>query len=178
MAVIYGTPRNFKALYLTVLTTLYENTGDVDEHVLSSVGLTSRTYDRRNYILTGSFKVSYTGSDYPDDIFNSISAIELPMEDYRPVDRFKITALEDNTSCICIMPIGRRRQVQHKFMPLVKGTPFTAERGGLYVPDVGFTITDLAVPAGTVIDCSDTDKSIVPNEDGIITMYFIVEKGE
>ena len=176
MSVIFGSTTTFKALYLSILTTLYEKSGDVDEHVLSNLGLTSLTYDRRNYLLTGGFKVNYPGSDYPDDIFDTIGAIELLNEDYRPVDRFKITSLEDNTSCLCILPVGRRRQVQHEFIPLTKGTAFTATCGRLYVPNVGFTILDRAVPAGTPIDCSITDKSIVPDKDGIITAYYSVIK--
>jgi hypothetical protein len=176
MSVIFGSPTNFKALHLSILTTLYKNAGDIDEHVLSNVGLTSATYDRRNYLLTGGFKVGYPGSDYPDDVFDTIGAIELLKEDYRPVDRFTITSLENNTTCLCILPIGRRRQVQHAFIPLVKGVGLAAARGRLYVPNVSFAISDRAMPAGTPIECSAADKSIVPDADGILTAYSSIEK--
>ena len=176
MSVIFGKSTRFKELSLSVLTTLYEKAGDTDEHVLSNVGLTSKTYDRRNHLLTGSFDVSYPGSDCPNDIYDSMGCIELSNSDYRHVDRFKIVALEDNTSCHCILPIGANRQVQHELIPLVNGETFVAARGRLYIPDVGFTLAGRAVPAGVVIDCSTTDKSIVPDEDGIITAYYSVIK--
>ena len=90
MSVIFGRSTKFKELNLSVLTTLYEKAGDTDEHVLSNVGLTSETYDRRNHLLTGSFDVSYPGSDCPNDIYDSMGCIELSNSDYRHVDRFKI----------------------------------------------------------------------------------------
>jgi hypothetical protein len=176
MAVIYGSPTSFRALYLSILTTLYENSGDTDDHVLSSLGLVSDTYDRRNYLLTGGFKISFPGFDCPEEVFYNIGDLTAALDVYRPVDRLRITALADKSSCHCILPIGKNRQVQHAFIPLVKGVEFTAARGRLYVPNVGFTISDRSMPAGTAIECSAIDKSIVPNEDGILTAYSSIEK--
>lgn len=177
MSVIFGPPTHFKKLYMSVLTTLYEHVGDSDIHELSSVGLTSTTYDRRNYLLQGRFRVSYPGTDCPDDFYNTMGSIKLAVEDYRPVASLQITSLEDNTKWLCIMPIGKSRQVRHEFIPLVKDIPITATIGRLYVTDVGFKIADHAVLSGSIIDCSVSDKVIIPDNDGMLTAYSTVDKG-
>jgi hypothetical protein len=161
----------FHKLNMKVTTTICEKTGDFfGDNPLSRIGFSAGNYVRRHYVTSGSFKASYPGTQYEDEI-DTVGCV-WPYEDHKEVDNYVVTALEDNSAFHCFLPIGAGRQIVHEFYSAKKGQKFVAKQGKVYSPAVDYYVNGSLKKAFSLLACSDNDATIELAKGGKIAAFY------
>ena len=172
MTVQIGEPHSFSDLKFRVNTTVYTSAGDSITRKLNKVGLTPDTYARRHYILTGSFKGSF--GDGIEDQIGNVGDVA-PYDGNIQTDTFTITALEDNSSYVCVIPTDPNYQVIHEVHGLVAGQVYGTATGKCYIPTVDCNLySGGQLNAGGVLVCADNSEIITPLSSGSIMVFSAV----
>jgi len=172
MTVQIGEPHSFADLKFRVNTTVYTNAGDSITRKLSKVGLTPDTYARRHYIISGSFRGSF--GDGIEDQIGNVGDVA-PYDGNIETDTFTITALEDNSSYVCVIPTDPNYQVIHEVHGLVAGQVYGTATGKCYIPTVDCVLfSGGQLNAGGVLVCSANSEIITPLSSGSIMVFSAV----
>lgn len=171
MAIINGKRNSFQNKMVDVSTVLFENINDSVEVTLQKPKLSSDTYVRRHYAVSGSLRVSYPNTEYPADI--AFPGDVWPLAGDKDIDNFIVTAVAPNSSYHCFTTLVGRK-IEHTVIPIYKDQPFTLIPGEVYVSSVPFTINGNSGNVGTVFSFKAQDTILMPHEDGnIITVTSI-----
>lgn len=169
MTVQIGEPHSFSDLKFRVNTTVYTNAGDTITRKLSKVGLTPDTYARRHYILSGSFKGSF-GNGIEDQIGNVGDVA--PYSGNIETDTFTITALEDNSAYVCVIPTDPSYKIIHEVHSLVAGQVYGTATGKCYIPTVDCNLySGSQLNAGSVLVCTTSPDIITPLSSGSLMVF-------
>jgi len=172
MTINIGNSHYFSDLKFRVNTTVYTKAGDFITRKLSRVGLNPDSYARRHYILNGSFCGSF-GDSIPDQIGNVGDVA--PYEGNVETDSFTITALEDNSSYICIIPTDPTYQVIHEIHELTAGQVYGTTVGKCYIPTVDCNLySGGQLNAGGVLVCANIADIITPLSSGSVMVFSAV----
>jgi hypothetical protein len=172
MTVQIGEPHSFSDLKFRVNTTVYTSAGDSITRKLNKVGLTPDTYARRHYILTGSFKGSF--GDGIEDQIGNVGDVA-PYDGNIQTDTFTITALEDNSSYVCVIPTDPNYQVIHEVHGLVAGQVYGTATGKCYIPTVDCNLySGGQLNAGGVLVCANNADILTPLSGGSIMVFSAV----
>ena len=176
MTVNIGEPHSFPDLKFRVNTTVYTKSGDSITRKLNKVGLTPTTYSRRHYILSGSFRGSF-GNDIPEQI-GKVGDIA-PYEGNIETDTFTITALEDNSSYICVIPTDSNYQIIHTIDELVAGRVYGTATGKCYISTVDYTLlSGEHKTAGSVLVCANNSAILTPSSNGLMMVFNAIKINE
>jgi hypothetical protein len=100
--VIPGRQINYPEIGVALGITRYTLTGDSINRTLSTASLTSDTYARRHLIIKGSFEITF--NEIPTEI-DTVNINDIwPPIDERKTKFFTVTALEDGSEYLCIIP--------------------------------------------------------------------------
>jgi hypothetical protein len=173
MTVQIGEPHSFADLKFRVNTTVYTNAGDSITRKLSKVGLTPDTYSRRHYVTRGGFI-----SNFPDTSISpqtgDVGSV-WPFTGNIATDTFTITALEDNSSYVCVIPTDPNYQVIHEVHGLVAGQVYGTATGKCYIPTVDCVLfSGGQLNAGGVLVCANNADIITPLSSGSIMVFSAV----
>ena len=169
MTVQIGEPHSFSDLKFRVNTTVYTNAGDTITRKLSKVGLTPDTYARRHYILSGSFKGSF--GDGIEDQIGMVGDVA-PYSGNIETDSFTITALEDNSSYVCVIPTDPNYKIIHEVHNLVAGQVYGTATGKCYIPTVDCNLySGGQLNAGSILVCATTADIITPLSNGSVMVF-------
>lgn len=153
----------FRSLGLVIARTIYENIGDGETYSLENY------YNKKNYYLTGRYLMK---TENKNDIIIDKTVTIWPFEDLK---YFNSTALEEMTSCYCIVPI-KGRTIHHESVPVKANVPFYTDVGKLYIPSVQSKMNDIVKPSHSILICVEKPSSIVPDTDGTITIFRSVKQ--
>jgi hypothetical protein len=169
MTVQIGEAHVFSDLKFRVNTTVYTNAGDSITRKLSKVGLTPDTYTRRHYILSGSFKGSF--GDGIEDQIGMVGDVA-PYSGNIETDSFTITALEDNSSYVCVIPTDPNYKIIHEVHNLVAGQVYGTATGKCYIPTVDCNLySGGQLNAGSILVCATTADIITPLSNGSVMVF-------
>jgi hypothetical protein len=169
MTVQIGEAHVFSDLKFRVNTTVYTNAGDSITRKLSKVGLTPDTYARRHYILSGSFKGSF--GDGIEDQIGMVGDVA-PYSGNIETDSFTITALEDNSSYVCVIPTDPNYKIIHEVHNLVAGQVYGTATGKCYIPTVDCNLySGGQLNAGSILVCATTADIITPLSNGSVMVF-------
>ena len=169
MTVQIGEAHVFSDLKFRVNTTVYTNAGDSITRKLSKVGLTPDTYARRHYILSGSFKGSF--GDGIEDQIGMVGDVA-PYSGNIETDSFTITALEDNSSYVCVIPTDPNYKIIHEVHNLVAGQVYGTAPGKCYIPTVDCNLySGGQLNAGSILVCATTADIITPLSNGSVMVF-------
>lgn len=164
MAIINGRTNPFHKQKIDVGTVMFENIGDAIRVKLKKKSLSSETYAKRHFVVSGRFKVSYPGTDY-QDYFAGPGVIWPTSSVNVDVSEFVVTAVEPNSSYHCFIT-SNERKVVHDSVPVTKGQELALEPGEIYASSVPFTIGDKVGSVGTVMCFNEQGKVFVAQEEG------------
>lgn len=169
MTVQIGEPHSFSDLKFRVNTTVYTNAGDTITRKLSKIGLTPDTYARRHYILSGSFKGSFgNGSEDQIGMVGDVAPYSGNIE----TDTFTITALEDNSAYVCVIPTDPNYKIIHEVHGLVAGQVYGTATGKCYIPTVDCNLySGSQLNAGSVLVCATSPDIITPLSSGSLMVF-------
>jgi hypothetical protein len=168
-----GAVTYFNKLNIKCTTTVCEKAGDFfGDNPLARIGFSSNNYVRRHYVTSGRFKASYPDTVYPDE-YDGVGCV-WPFSDYKEVNNYVVTAMEDNSAFHCFLPIGSRRMVTHEFFNLSAGEEYLAKVGKIYSPDVDSYVNGNFTKAFTLIACQENDSTITLTKDGKIAAFFTI----
>ena len=169
MTVQIGEAHVFSDLKFRVNTTVYTNAGDSITRKLSKVGLTPDTYARRHYILSGSFKGSF--GDGIEDQIGMVGDVA-PYSGNIETDSFTITALEDNSAYVCVIPTDPNYKIIHEVHNLVAGQVYGTATGKCYIPTVDCNLySGGQLNAGSILVCATTADIITPLSNGSVMVF-------
>ena len=169
MTVQIGEAHVFSDLKFRVNTTVYTNAGDSITRKLSKVGLTPDTYARRHYILSGSFKGSF--GDGIEDQIGMVGDVA-PYSGNIETDSFTITALEDNSSYVCVIPTDPNYKIIHEVHNLVAGQVYGTATGKCYIPTVDCNLySGGQLNAGSILVCATAADIITPLSNGSVMVF-------
>jgi hypothetical protein len=172
MTVQIGKPHSFADLKFRVNTTVYTNAGDSITRKLNKVGLTLDTYARRHYIISGSFRGSF--GDGIEDQIGNVGDVA-PYDGNIETDTFTITALEDGSSYVCVIPTDPNYQVIHEVHGLVAGQVYGTATGKCYIPTVDCNLySGGQLNAGGVLVCANNADIITPLSSGSVMVFSAV----
>lgn len=171
MAISYGGSNAFKNNNINVHTTIYGQAGDSSTRILKQPGLTAEDYARRHYVVSGGFRASYPNSNVIDE--TGMVGTVWPFNEYKEVESFIITAIEDNSSYHCITPVGPYH-IEHEKYNVKAGESFNVYKGNIYLSTADFTVNGYVHTAGAVLGCENGDATITMNADGLLTRFWAV----
>lgn len=176
MTVQIGESHIFSDLKFRVNTTVYTSAGDSITRKLNKVGLTPDTYARRHYVLTGSFRGSFDNGI--EDQIGNVGDV-WPYDGNIATDSFIITALEDASSYICVIPTDSNYQIIHEVHSLTTGRVFGTAVGKCYISTVDCNLySGGQLKAGSVLVCATNSDILTPTISGSIMVFSAVAKNQ
>jgi hypothetical protein len=170
MTVQIGEPHSFADLKFRVNTTVYTSAGDSITRKLNKVGLSLDTYARRHYVTNGKFISNFPDTDISPQ--TGETGTVWPFTGNIATDTFTITALEDNSSYVCVIPTDPNYQVIHEVHGLVAGQVYGTATGKCYIPTVDCSLySGGQLNAGGVLVCATNSEIITPLSSGSIMVF-------
>ena len=174
MTVQIGEPHSFSDLKFRINTTVYTNAGDSITRKLNKVGLNPDTYARRHYVTSGEFVSDFPDTDIPQQTGGTVGTV-WPLNENIETDTFTITALEDNSSYVCVIPTDPNYQVIHEVHGLVAGQVYGTATGKCYIPTVDCNLySGGQLNAGGVLVCANNADIITPLSSGSVMVFSAV----
>lgn len=174
MTVNIGNPVSFSDLKFRINTTVYTKAGDSITRKLNKVGLTPDTYARRHYVTSGEFVSDFPDTGLPQQTGGTVGTV-WPLNGNVATDTFQITALEDNSSYVCIIPTDPNYQIVHEVHNLVSGQPYMTAVGKCYISTVDYTLfMGDQKKAGAVLVCATSPDIITPSASGSVMVFSAV----
>ena len=171
MTVQIGEAHVFSDLKFRVNTTVYTNAGDSITRKLSKVGLTPDTYARRHYVIGGEFVSDFPGTTIPQQTGGTVGIV-WPLSGNIETDSFTITALEDNSSYVCVIPTDPNYKIIHEVHNLVAGQVYGTATGKCYIPTVDCNLySGGQLNAGSILVCATTADIITPLSNGSVMVF-------
>ena len=171
MSITFGKGNQFKNINMSVYTTVYSIKGDSLTRDLKNTGLSSSSYVRRHYVISGEFGCSFPDSDLPDES-GGVGTV-WPFDEFKNVDSFTISALKDGSSYHCMTPIGKYH-IEHKEYNLKANQTLAAEKGNIYISTVDFMVDNEVHPAGAVLACENNNCTLTMSSAGKVTSFLAV----
>lgn len=153
-----GRTSSYPDIGLALNITQYEVAGDSIDRTLSAAPMTAATYARRHLITKGGFTATFKDLPGESDT-ETVGAVWPPAID-RQTKFFTITATQDNSEYLCVVPRNGGR-VNHAVSSLVQGEMLDVPQGTVLVvmgkcevagaPHVALDVIVLLNSATTVI---------------------------
>ena len=170
MTVQIGEPHSFSDLKFRVNTTVYTNAGDTITRKLSKIGLTPDTYARRHYVTSGEFVSNFPGTGISPQT-GDVGTV-WPYSGNIETDTFTITALEDNSAYVCVIPTDPNYKIIHEVHGLVAGQVYGTATGKCYIPTVDCNLySGSQLNAGSVLVCATSPDIITPLSSGSLMVF-------
>lgn len=170
MTVNIGEASIFSELKFRINTTVYTTAGDSITRKLNKVGLNPDSYARRHYVINGGFKSYFPNTTINEQIGNVGSV--WPFDENIETDTFQITALQDNSAYICIIPTDPNYKIIHRVDKLVAGQPYMTTTGLCYISTVDYALhTGEQKLAHSILLCATQPVVIIPAISGNLLVF-------
>jgi len=159
---------------------VYTQAGDELIHNIDVLGFTPGYYNRRHIGASGNFTIHWMvggtslGLYHLHDDESLNTDLRVYPYKHQPCDAIKITALQDNSSYYCILPLSASDNIADESFELQINQTFTTQRGRLYFSNIDLTINDRSVPRFTMFSCVYNLVDIVPTQNGRIASFYIL----
>jgi len=178
MTVTIGEGHTFSDLKFRVNTTVYTKAGDSITRKLNKIGINPETYARRHYVISGEFVSDFPNTGLPQQTGGTVGTV-WPLDGNIASDTFTITALEDNSSYVCVIPTQSNIQIVHNEDVLVAGQPYMTTVGKCYISTVDYFLnTGEQKTAGSVLVSANQPSVIIPNKSGTLMVFYAIDSSE
>lgn len=125
-----GRTSSYPEIGLALNITRYESAGDSIDRTLSAAPMTATTYARRHLITKGSFEATF--KELPGEVDRGYVGAVWPFAVDRQTKFFTITATQDNSEYLCVVPRNGGR-VDHAVSSLAQGEMLDVPQGTVLV---------------------------------------------
>ena len=167
----YGKPVTYSELGMAINITQYEKMGDSINRTLSKPSISASTYARRHLSTKGSFEVTF--KELPDERDAGGVGNIWPLANERKTAFFNITATQDNSEYLCVVPKNGGR-IEHSATVLEQGQSFVVEKGRSAVVSGNCTVNGKPCQDFDVFILINNSATVVANSTATIHQFWKV----
>jgi hypothetical protein len=128
---------SYPELGMAINITQYESNGDSIDRTLSKSSISADTYARKHLVTKGSFNATF--KELTDEVDERPVGTIWPPAQERKTAFFKITATQDNSEYLCVVPKNGGR-IEHSATLLEQGQSLVVEKGQIAVVSGNYTV--------------------------------------
>jgi hypothetical protein len=171
-----------KDIKLNYGISMFSNVGDELIYPISEGGFSPHLYTRRHIICSGSFRIDWMVGGTALGLYHIFTEqdkedlLVFPYKD-QPCDAIKLTALEPNSSYLCVVPLlENENKIVDEQLDLVPNQPFTLTKGRLYISNIDLNINGNNNLALVPFACVYNEVTITPTSNGILASFYNIKK--
>jgi hypothetical protein len=173
---------SFDNFPIQVNTAIFGEAGDTFVDKITSRGLSKDSYLRRHVLVSGFFKIETMVDDevvgeYWTESENIMrlrhGVVVFPTHD-EDITGWKLTALADNSSYHCILPLRRKiHMVKDTITRIPAGGGFGMKTGRLYIANVPITVNGILKNPFEPVACIYNEMDVFPQQDCAMAEFYI-----